>query len=145
MSVLASEEDKQPVLIDESRPFVAVFDPLDGSRNIDASIPTGTIIGFYKTLQEDKNKHVEERALANVLQPGSSQVAAAYALYSSATMIVLTLGDGVSGFTLDPVSREFILSHPNIQVPKRGEICLRRNMPWLCHSFFSFRANLLSK
>eukprot|EP00897_Mesotaenium_endlicherianum_P010057 jgi/Mesen1/907/ME000116S00052 len=115
VAVMASEEDDEPIQVSEDAKYVVVFDPLDGSRNIEASIPTGTIFGIYK-------KDSEADALQNVLQAGSRQVAAGYALYSSATILVITVGQGTHGFTLDPSIGEFLLTHPNIRIPKRGQI-----------------------
>lgn len=140
LGVLASEEEDVPVdlasaekevLIDEGEKYVAVFDPLDGSSNVDAGIPTGTIIGIY---EHDENCYVdpdcvgeecteqEAQCLANTLQPGTNLVAAAYCLYSSSTFLVLTLGAGTYGFTLDDNLGEFVLSHPNIKIPESSSI-----------------------
>jgi fructose-1,6-bisphosphatase I len=108
-----------------------VFDPLDGSSNVDAGIPTGTIIGIYEhdeSCAVDKNCVGEEcteqeaQCLANTLQPGTNLVAAAYCLYSSSTFLVLTLGSGTYGFTLDENIGEFVLSHPNIKIPETSSI-----------------------
>lgn len=148
LGVLASEEEDTPVdmlnqmdvttsnkevLFDEGEKYVAVFDPLDGSSNVDAGIPTGTIIGIYEhdevcTLDDsffDDCCEMDESqmtCMANTLQPGTKLVAAAYALYSSSTFLVLTLGNGTYGFTLDEALGEFILSHPNIQIPQEGKV-----------------------
>ena len=142
LGVLASEEEDVPVsilegsrdqqvLIDEGEKYVAVFDPLDGSSNVDAGIPTGTIIGIYEHDEEcsvDPNcvgeecSEQEAQCLANTLQPGTNLVAAAYCLYSSSTFLVLTLGSGTYGFTLDENLGEFVLSHPNIQIPETSSI-----------------------
>jgi fructose-1,6-bisphosphatase I len=142
LGVLASEEEDTPVdlgsgggnkevIIDESERYVAVFDPLDGSSNVDAGIPTGTIIGIY---EHDENCVIdpncvgeecteqEAQCLANTLQPGTNLVAAAYCLYSSSTFLVLTLGAGTYGFTLDENLGEFVLSHPNIKIPESSSI-----------------------
>jgi len=134
LGVLASEEeddpvdlignaegDSQEVIFEETDKYVVVFDPLDGSSNVDAGIPTGTIIGVY---EHDENCIVEgepsaeENCLANCLQPGTKLVAAAYCLYSSSTFLVLTLGNGVYMFTLDEEIGEFILSKPNVKIPE---------------------------
>lgn len=143
LGVLASEEEDTPVnlrpddakkseiVIDEGERYVAVFDPLDGSSNVDAGIPTGTIIGIYEhdescaidpnCVGEDCTEQ-EAQCLANTLQPGTNLVAAAYCLYSSSTFLVLTLGAGTYGFTLDENIGEFVLSHPNIRVPETSSI-----------------------
>jgi len=143
LGVLASEEEDTPVdlmpanagdkevLIDEGERYVAVFDPLDGSSNVDAGIPTGTIIGIYEhdeSCEVDPNcvgdecSEQEAACLANTLQPGTNLVAAAYCLYSSSTFLVLTLGAGTYGFTLDENIGEFVLSHPNIRIPETSSI-----------------------
>lgn len=143
LGVLASEEEDTPVdllpenpgekevLIDEGEKYVAVFDPLDGSSNVDAGIPTGTIIGIYEHDEKcyvDPNcvgeecSEQEAACLANTLQPGTNLVAAAYCLYSSSTFLVLTLGAGTYGFTLDENLGEFVLSHPDIKIPETSAI-----------------------
>jgi fructose-1,6-bisphosphatase I len=139
LGVLASEEEDTPVdlvgktrqeskelVIEEGEKYVAVFDPLDGSSNVDAGIPTGTIIGIY---QHDESCEVdpdcvgndcteqEAQCLANTLQPGTNLVAAAYCLYSSSTFLAVTLGNGVYIFTLDEAIGEFVLSKPNVKIP----------------------------
>jgi len=108
-----------------------VFDPLDGSSNVDAGIPTGTIIGIY---EHDENCSIDEecvgpecsaqelQCLTNTLQPGTNLVAAAYCLYSSSTFLVLTLGAGTYGFTLDENLGEFVLSHPDMKIPESSSI-----------------------
>jgi len=135
LGVLASEEEDEPVdlaknegekaslLVEETEKYVVVFDPLDGSSNVDAGIPTGTIIGIY---EHDDNCAIDEVkpdvCLANTLQPGTSLVAAAYCLYSSSTFLVLTLGSGVFMFTLDENIGEFVLSKPNVKIPETSSI-----------------------
>lgn len=122
VAVMASEEDECPVWITDDGPFVVVMDPLDGSRNIDASIPTGTIFGIYRRLVEIDHLPVEEKALLNCLQSGSKLVAAAYVLYSSATILCASFGSGTHAFTLDHTTGDFLLTHPNINIPPRGQI-----------------------
>ncbi|CAM9570482.1 unnamed protein product [Choristocarpus tenellus] len=131
LGVIASEEEDHPVLVEEAfnSKYVAVFDPLDGSSNIDAAISTGTIFGIFEENEEcivDDDMDMDEAAqmcLLNTLQPGGSLVAAeGYCMYSSSTILVFTMGNGVNGFTLDPTIGEFVLTHPDIQVPKRGKI-----------------------
>lgn len=140
MGVLASEEEDVPVdlinndkdaVFTETSKYVAVFDPLDGSSNVDAGIPTGTIIGIY---EHDENCAMDEdcigddcseqelKCLTNTLQPGTNLIAAAYCLYSSSTFFVLTLGAGTYGFTLDENLGEFVLSHPNMKIPETSSI-----------------------
>jgi len=144
LGVLASEEEDEPVdlvgnedttngeiVIDEGERYVAVFDPLDGSSNVDAGIPTGTIIGIYEHDEtcrlecldgEDECTEQEAQCLANTLQPGTNLVASAYCLYSSSTFLCLTLGNGVYMFTLDENIGEFVLSKPNVKIPDDGNI-----------------------
>ncbi|WOL17835.1 fructose-1,6-bisphosphatase, chloroplastic [Canna indica] len=122
VAVMASEEDDLPVWISDNGPFVIVVDPLDGSRNIDASIPTGTIFGIYNRLAELDHLPVEEKAQLNSLQSGNRLVAAGYVLYSSATIICISFGSGTHAFTLDHSTGEFVLTHPSIQIPRRGQI-----------------------
>jgi fructose-1,6-bisphosphatase I len=110
--------------VEETDKYVIVFDPLDGSSNVDAGIPTGTIIGIY---EHDENcivdgVDVDDSCLANTLQPGTKLVAACYCLYSSSTFFVLTLGNGVYMFTLDENIGEFVLSHPNVKIPESSKI-----------------------
>merc|ERR1719235_1310257 len=130
--IIGSEEEDAPVMVEESYSgkYVAVFDPLDGSSNIDAAISTGTIFGIFEQGTPGECKIPNEgdmdasavKCLVDTLQPGSKLVASGYVMYSSSTILVMTMGDGVNGFTLDPAIGEFVLTHPNIQMPKRGKI-----------------------
>jgi len=132
VGVVGSEEEDEPVLVEEaySGKYVAVFDPLDGSSNIDAAISTGTIFGIFEegdpnecTIANDGDLDAQAvKCLVDTLQPGRKLVASGYCMYSSSTILVLTMGNGVNGFTLDPNIGEFVLTHPNIQIPKRGKI-----------------------
>ncbi|XP_062178481.1 fructose-1,6-bisphosphatase, chloroplastic [Phragmites australis] len=122
VAVLASEENDLPIWISNDGPYVVVTDPLDGSRNIEVSIPTGTIFGVYNRLVELDHLPVEERAQLNSLQSGARLVAAGYVLYSSATILCISFGAGTHAFTLDQSTGEFILTHPSIQIPPRGQI-----------------------
>ncbi|KAL6964219.1 fructose-bisphosphatase [Sarracenia purpurea var. burkii] len=122
VAVMASEEDDAPIWLTDDGSFVVVTDPLDGSRNIDASIPTGTIFGIYNRLIEIDHLPVEEKALLNSLQSGTRMVAAGYVLYSSATILCASFGSGTHLFTLDHSTGDFILTHPNIKIPPRGQI-----------------------
>merc|ERR1719269_296625 len=111
VGVLGSEEEDNPVLVEEAfgGRYAAVFDPLDGSSNVDAAIATGTIFGIYDEENseecifddQDGAEMTEEQlqCLATMLQPGRRLVAAGYCMYSSSTILVMTLGDGVNGFT----------------------------------------------
>jgi fructose-1,6-bisphosphatase I/sedoheptulose-1,7-bisphosphatase len=116
---MASEEMDLPYQIPGQYPrgkYLLVFDPLDGSSNIDVNVSVGSIFSVLRAPQEaiDSGRDVCE---ADFFQPGSSQAAAGYALYGPTTMLVLTVGDGVNGFTLDPTLGEFMLTHPQMQVP----------------------------
>lgn len=121
VAVMASEEDDTPVWISDDGPYVVVTDPLDGSRNIEASIPTGTIFGIYKRLAELDHLPKEEKALLNSLQTGTRLVAAGYVLYSSATIFCTSFGSGTHAFTLDRSTGDFILTHPSLIIPPRGK------------------------
>ena len=118
--VIASEEEDSPVWLNNDGPYVVVFDPLDGSRNIDASIPTGSIFGIYRRLEGTDAFPEKEKAELNVLQRGELLVAAVYTLYSSATILCLSLGAGTHAFTFDHSTGDFILTNPNLTIPERG-------------------------
>lgn len=122
VAVMASEEDDAPVWLADDGPFVVVLDPLDGSRNIDASIPTGTIFGVYRRLEELDHLPKEEKASLNSLQSGTKLIASGYVLYSSATILCTSFGSGTHAFTLDHSMGDFILTHPNIKIPPRGSM-----------------------
>lgn len=120
LCVMASEENENIILIPEKYPkgkYVLLFDPLDGSSNIDANVSIGTIFSLYKRISSNGNG-----TLTDCIQPGYKQVAAGYVVYGSSTMLVYTTGDGVHGFTLDPSIGEFLLSHENIKIPSKGKI-----------------------
>jgi fructose-1,6-bisphosphatase I/sedoheptulose-1,7-bisphosphatase len=116
---MASEEMDEPRQIPaefKRGKYLLVFDPLDGSSNIDVNVSVGSIFSILRLPPEvvDSGRDVSE---ADFLQPGAQQVAAGYAVYGPTTMLVLTVGDGVAGFTLDPNLGEFKLTHPDIRVP----------------------------
>ena len=120
LAAMASEEEPDIIQIpDEFKcgKYVLLFDPLDGSSNIDVNVPVGTIFSVLKKITRGAHGNLED-----MLQPGRRQVAAGYVIYGSSTMMVYTTGPGggVHGFTLDPSIGEFLLSHPNIQIPARG-------------------------
>ncbi len=120
LCVMASEENEDVLLIPEHYPtgkYVMIYDPLDGSSNIDANVTIGTIFSIYRRVTPSGNGSMED-----CLQPGYKQIAAGYVIYGSSTMLVYTTGDGVHGFTLDPSIGEFLLSHENIRIPRRGTI-----------------------
>jgi fructose-1,6-bisphosphatase I len=104
--------------ISNNSKYVCMFDPLDGSGNIDVNVSIGTIFGVYRRVSERGKPCVA----ADFLQPGRNQVAAGYIVYGSSTMMVYATRRGVNGFTLDPSIGEFTLSHPNIQCPEAGKI-----------------------
>ena len=98
--------------------YVVLFDPLDGSSNIDVNVSVGTIFSVYRRI----SPHGTLATPADMLQPGNKQVAAGYVLYGSSTMLVYTTGNGVNGFTLDPSIGEYCLSHPAMRMPENGRI-----------------------
>lgn len=118
---IASEENDDFVAFDSefSRKgkYVVLFDPLDGSSNIDVNVSIGTIFSIYRR----KSKIGEEATIDDMLQSGVEQVAGGYVLYGSSTMLVYTTGAGVNGFTLDPSIGEYCLSHPDMKMPEIGK------------------------
>lgn len=113
---MVSEESEDILPIPEKFPkgkYVLIFDPLDGSSNIDVNVSIGTIFSVHKKITDGVDGTVED-----CLQAGYKQVAAGYVLYGSSTMLVYTSGRGVYGFTLDPSIGEFLLSHPNLVMPE---------------------------
>ncbi|CAM9604359.1 unnamed protein product, partial [Phaeothamnion confervicola] len=141
LAVLASEEEGEPLPVAGSGKYVAVFDPLDGSSNIDASIPTGTIFGIYEatasaasaaaaagnaesacqTATEIAAESAAAAAKSDVLQPGTALAAAGYCLYAAATLMVVTVGRGTHVFALDAGTGEFVLTNRAIRMPARGQ------------------------
>ena len=112
---MASEEMEAPYAIPAQYPkgrYLLVFDPLDGSSNIDVDVSVGSIFSILRA----PNPEVDAIA-ADFLQPGSRQVCAGYAVYGPSTMLVVTVGTGVHAFTLDPMLGEFILTHPDLKIP----------------------------
>lgn len=115
---LVSEENEEPVILDhspETGKYVIVFDPLDGSSNIDVNVNVGTIFSIFK-----RNEGTQEDTRRTILQPGTAQIAAGYVLYGPSTVLVYTFGKGVYGFTLDPTIGAYVLSHENITMPRQG-------------------------
>lgn len=115
LCLMISEEQEDPVYIPErygKGSYVLVFDPLDGSSNIDVNVSIGTIFGIYHCLDSMNRGRIED-----ALQPARNLVAAGYVLYGASTMLVYSTGDGVHGFTLNPEYGEFLLSHPNLRLP----------------------------
>jgi fructose-1,6-bisphosphatase I len=118
---LGSEEEDEPVLPPVGYPsgkYVVLFDPLDGSSNIDVNVSIGTIFSIH----ERRTPAQSGGKVEDLLQVGTRQVAAGYVIYGSSTMLVYTTGQGVHGFTLDPAVGDFFLSHVNIRIPERGQI-----------------------
>ena len=117
---IASEEleDFVPLdrVVDKESQYVLVMDPLDGSSNIDVNVSVGTIFGIYRRKSDVNGPcHVDD-----FLQKGADLVGAGYVLYGTSTILVYSTGQGVNGFTLDPSIGEFCLSHPNMQIPDKG-------------------------
>ena len=118
--IMASEEMEGTIPIPPEFPagrYAIAFDPLDGSSNIDVNVSIGTIVTVHR-----KISHGPRGSDEDLLQPGRRLVAAAYVVYGSSTMLVMSTGNGVHGFTLDPSVGEFLLSHPDIRIPRRGRI-----------------------
>lgn len=118
--VMASEENEDLLHIPEGYPngrYVLLYDPLDGSGNIDANITVGSIFAIYHRVTSSG-----PGTLQDVLQPGIKLDAAGYVLYGSSMMFVYCTGHGVHGFTLDPSVGEFLLSHEDIRIPRKGNI-----------------------
>ena len=118
--IMGSEEMADPIFVDAQTgtgSYIVVFDPLDGSSNIDANVSVGTIFGIWRRKHRRGNVDMDD-----LLQTGREQVAAGYVIYGSSTMFVYTAGHGVHGFTLDPSIGEFLLSHEYIKTPFEGKI-----------------------
>lgn len=119
---IASEENDDFLAFDgqaaQNANYVVLFDPLDGSSNIDVNVSIGTIFSIYRRVSPIGTP----ATLQDMLQPGTAQVAAGYVLYGSSTILVYTTGKGVNGFTLDPSIGEFFLSHPDLKMPENGRL-----------------------
>jgi fructose-1,6-bisphosphatase I len=116
---MASEEVEDFIPIPDKFPtgkYCVLFDPLDGSSNIDANVSVGTIFSIHRKVSDHARGCVQD-----CLQAGTEQVAAGYIVYGSSTMLVYTTGNGVHGFTLEPSIGEFLLSHPHIRIPSPGQ------------------------
>ena len=119
VAVLVSEENDHPVTFDrapDTGKYVVIFDPLDGSSNIDVNVSVGTIFSIFRRPEKMEADHT-----AAVLQQGLKQVAAGYVVYGSSTVFVYTAGRGVYGFTLDPAIGAYVLSHDNLRMPDQGK------------------------
>ena len=120
IGVLASEENEQPLLVhgeSENANYAVVFDPLDGSSNIDVNVSVGTTFSIMRRPEGARLNEPEKW----VLQPGVKTIAAGYVVYGSSTILVYSVGNGVHGFTLEPSIGAYLLSHPNIQMPEQGK------------------------
>ncbi len=120
LCVMASEENEDVLQIPDHYPkgkYVLLYDPLDGSSNIDANVTIGSIFSIYRRVTSKGRGTLED-----CLQPGHKQVTAGYVIFGSSTMFVYSTGFGVHGFTLDPTVGEFLLSHEGIKIPKKGKI-----------------------
>jgi fructose-1,6-bisphosphatase I len=119
---IASEENDDFVAFSSASAqkgnYVVLFDPLDGSSNIDVNVSIGTIFSIYRRISPIGTP----ATLADMLQTGDQQVAAGYVLYGSSTILVYSTGKGVNGFTLDPAVGEFFLSHPDMKMPEEGRL-----------------------
>jgi fructose-1,6-bisphosphatase I len=120
VAILVSEENENPVTFDrasEGGEYVIIFDPLDGSSNIDVNVNVGTIFSIFRC----PSASVAD-CHGSILQCGRKQVAAGYVVYGPSTIFVYTTGHGVFGFTLDPAIGAYVLSHENIRIPESGSI-----------------------
>lgn len=116
--IMGSEEEEEPIepsSVDDTGKYVLLFDPLDGSSNIDVNVSIGTIFSVYRRVTASGTGSMED-----LLQPGTRQVAAGYVIYGSSTVMVYTAGAGVHAFTLDPSIGEFLLHQPRFQTPPSG-------------------------
>jgi fructose-1,6-bisphosphatase I len=119
IGIIASEENEEPLVLRHDSPaakYAIVFDPLDGSSNIDVAVTIGTTFAIFRRPEGDKAGH----PLEWVLQPGRRQVAAGYVVYGSSTVLVYSAGNGVHTFTLDPLVGSYILTKENLRMPERG-------------------------
>jgi fructose-1,6-bisphosphatase I len=117
-AIASEEEDEMIDTGNHNAKYVVAIDPLDGSSNIDVNVAVGTIFSIYRRVTTPGTPPGPE----DILQKGTNQVAAGYILYGSSTMLVLTSGAGVDGFTYEPSLGEYYLSHPNMRMPKKGKI-----------------------
>ncbi|KAJ6755820.1 FRUCTOSE-16-BISPHOSPHATASE-RELATED [Salix purpurea] len=130
--IIVSEEEDAPVAVEETNSgnYIVVFDPIDGSANIDTALTTGSIFGIYGPdeqclfdIEDDSTlDEAKQRCIINACQPGRNLLAAGYCLYSSSVVFTVSIGKGVFAFTLDPTFGEFVLTHEDIKIPKTGKI-----------------------
>ncbi len=130
VAIIASEESEEAITFDGrsgTGKYVVVFDPLDGSSNIDVNVSVGTI---FSILPLPEGFTADDDPLRAVLQPGTRQLAAGYVVYGSSTIMVYTTGHGVHGFTLDPSIGAYVLSHENIRMPEQGPYYSSNDAYW---------------
>ena len=118
VAAIGSEEIEETVIVGDSpqHNFIVQMDPLDGSSNIDVAVSIGSIFGIW--LREDGEATTDDL----LLKPGSQQIAAAYVVYGSSTVMVVAVENSVQGFTLDPEARQFILTHPDLRIPEKCSV-----------------------
>jgi fructose-1,6-bisphosphatase I len=119
IGIIASEENEHPIEIRHTSPnaqYAIVFDPLDGSSNIDVAVTIGTTFSIFSRPDDG----TDNDPLQWVLQPGRKQVAAGYIVYGSSTVLVYSIGNGVHAFTLDPSIGSYVMTHKNIRMPQQG-------------------------
>lgn len=118
VAAIGSEEIEETMIVGDSpqHNFIVQMDPLDGSSNIDVAVSIGSIFGIW--LREDGEVATDDL----LLKPGSQQIAAAYVVYGSSTVMVVAVENSVQGFTLDPEARQFILTHPDLRIPKKCSV-----------------------
>jgi len=129
VAIVASEENEEPITFDGrsgSGKYIVLFDPLDGSSNIDVNVSVGTIFSIFALPTTVEYADATEA----VLQAGTQQLAAGYVIYGSSTIMVYTTGHGVHGFTLDPTVGEYVLSHENIRMPEMGNTYSSNDAYW---------------
>ena len=116
--MLSTIDTTKPIIVEQcdDAKYVLVFDPIDGKQNIEINASIGTIFGIYKV------KNTDHPSIIDILQKGKDIIAAGYALYGDATVVILSFGDSVNGFTLDPSIGEFVLTHKNIRIPDQGNV-----------------------
>jgi fructose-1,6-bisphosphatase I len=139
IGIIASEENEHPITVGHTSPnaqYAIVFDPLDGSSNIDVAVTIGTTFSIFRRPEVGN----DEDPLRWVLQPGRRQIAAGYVVYGSSTVLVYSIGNGVHGFTLDPSVGSYILTHENIRMPEQGNYysineAYRENFPEVYNRF----------
>jgi len=125
--IIVTEEEEQPVAIDvvSGGDYIATFDPIDGSSNLDAAVTSGAIFGVYHPNEQCKvdasMDDVLEQCLTAVQQSGEALAASGYCMFSASAVFMITVGNGVYGFTLDETCGEFILTHEKLKIPEMGQ------------------------